>query len=85
MFHALYRTDEGYKQVYGPRNPYAKDDGYAPEHIIIAEETRGRSLAPNEVVHHKDGDKRNNNPKNLKIMDREEHRKMHNKERQKHK
>lgn len=38
------------------------------EHRIVAEQMLGRPLKPGEVVHHIDGDKRNNHPDNLMIF-----------------
>jgi HNH endonuclease len=35
------------------------------EHIVIAEQKRGKLILDNEQVHHIDGDKENNNPSNL--------------------
>lgn len=37
-------------------------------HRIIAERILGRKLTPGEVVHHIDGNKRNNNPNNLQVF-----------------
>jgi len=37
----------------------------------------GRKLEPGEIVHHKDGNKHNNNIRNLQIMTRAEHMKVH--------
>lgn len=48
-----------------------------PEHRKIMRLKLGRELAPNEVVHHKDGDPFNNKPSNLQLMTRSEHTRLH--------
>lgn len=50
-------------------------------HREVAEEMLGRPLKSDEVVHHKDGNRQNNDPNNLMIMTQSEHMKLHNKER----
>jgi hypothetical protein len=47
------------------------------EHRFIAEEMIGRKLKQNEVVHHIDGNKRNNAENNLVVMTRSEHAHIH--------
>jgi hypothetical protein len=47
------------------------------EHRTAAEQVLGRVLVPGEVVHHIDGDKRNNHPSNLQVMSQSEHAKHH--------
>jgi len=47
------------------------------EHRLIMEAHLGRKLSFNEVVHHKDGDKKNNKIENLELMSRAEHSKYH--------
>jgi len=38
------------------------------QHRDVAASTLGRSLLPGEVVHHLDGDTRNNTPENLMVL-----------------
>lgn len=47
-------------------------------HRVVAEEILGRKLYPGEVVHHIDGNKRNNSPENLRVFRTQaEHAKFH--------
>ena len=46
-------------------------------HRYIAKTMLGRTLLSNEVVHHKDGDKLNNDPNNLMILSLREHARLH--------
>lgn len=66
--------------------PYVSKDGYIIEpcknmkqlkHRRIMEEHIGRKLKTSEIVHHKDGNKQNNNIENLEIVTRGEHAKIH--------
>lgn len=61
----------------GEGKTYAKDHG-RHIHRAVAEEILGRALLPGEVVHHIDGDKRNNTPENLMIFPSQaEHARWH--------
>lgn len=46
-------------------------------HTVIAEWKIGRPLLPEEVVHHHDRNKQNNDPSNLMVMTQSEHAKLH--------
>ena len=47
---------------------------------MLMEEKLGRPLAPNEDVHHKDGNTLNNNIENLEVLNLDEHRELHSKQ-----
>jgi len=47
-------------------------------HRHIMEELLGRLLVPGEIVHHKNGDKYDNDPGNLEVLSAKEHSKHHN-------
>ena len=59
---------KGYVYEYCPKHYRADSRGYVLQHILRAEEKLGRLLWPWEVVHHRDGDKRNNDPDNLEVF-----------------
>ena len=58
-----------YIHIYMPEHPRAvRKRKYVPEHVVVMEKVLGRYLDGKEIVHHKDGNKKNNNPKNLQLM-----------------
>lgn len=69
------KGDYNYAVVYG--HPYATKDDYVLEHRIVMENHLGRILTPEEVVHHIDGNKKNNVIENLELMDRLDHIFLH--------
>ena len=48
-----------------------------PEHRAVIEELLGIKLDKNQVVHHLNGDKKDNRPENLQVMDWREHSRLH--------
>lgn len=56
------------------------DNIYKLQHRKIMEDFTGRKLSKNEVVHHKNGNKKDNRIENLEIMTRSQHIKHHYKE-----
>lgn len=56
---------------------YYRKRGQRHEHRTVAEQMLGRPLARDEIVHHIDGNKRNNDPSNLQVMTQAEHARLH--------
>jgi hypothetical protein len=67
----------GYVRVMSKKHPNAYKGGYVLEHRLIASKALGRELKQYEDVHHKDGNKTNNNPDNLVVLLHHEHQKLH--------
>lgn len=69
---------DGRIEVYAPGHPSAGIRKYAFEHRLVMEKKLGRRLKPNEIVHHVDGDVKNNNPVNLELFNSQaEHLRFH--------
>lgn len=58
-------------------HPNATKEGYVLEHRAVVERELGRLLTADEVVHHIDEDKHNNDPKNLTVMSKGDHMRLH--------
>lgn len=73
-----YTTPAGYIMVPAPDgHPRANSRGLIPWHQLVMESQIGRTLGPDEVVHHKNHRPYDNSPENLEIMDRAAHIRHH--------
>lgn len=52
-------------------------DGERLEHRVVMERKLGRPLRDDEIVHHVDEDKSNNDPENLEVMSQSDHARHH--------
>lgn len=59
---------DGYVLLRTPDHPYANHQGYVREHRLVMERMLGRFLEPGEVVDHRNGDKSDNDPSNLRLF-----------------
>jgi hypothetical protein len=57
-----------YREVYMPSHPKARANGCVLEHRVVAEQKIGRILKDEEVVHHIDSNRENNNEDNLIVF-----------------
>ena len=55
----------------GPRTPYVL------RYRVVMERKLGRPLRDDEIVHHIDGDARNDDPSNLELMTQSDHARLH--------
>lgn len=66
-----------YQYALVPEHPNCTKNGYVLLHRVMMENHLGRLLNTNEVVHHKDHNKKNNSIENLELLDSKEHIKLH--------
>lgn len=72
-----YIDAEGYVVVYQPDHQFPRRGGVVREHVMVMELSLGRRLAADEIIHHRDHDRRNNDLSNLEVMKRGEHSAHH--------
>lgn len=71
-------ASNGYRLIrLGTDDPRADRRGYAYEHRLVAEQKVGRALLPGEQVHHIDGNKLNNDPSNLEVIESIAHHRVY--------
>ena len=63
----------GYIKIKNYTHPFRTKNNYYPEHRLVMEKHLGKTLLKNEHVHHKDGNKLNNQLKNLVVMTNSAH------------
>lgn len=68
-----------YNYVIVKDHPYATKHGYVLEHRVVMENHLCRLLNSDEVVHHKNENKKDNRVTNLQVMSKEEHARLHGK------
>jgi hypothetical protein len=62
-----YKDRHGYIRVYRPDHPNAHGLGWVYEHVLVMSEMLGRPLYPDEQVHHRNGQRDDNDPLNLEL------------------
>lgn len=70
--------NDGYVLIYEPMNPKSDRCGYVLEHRAVVEKHIGRYLNSDEIVHHINGNKKDNRIENLVVTTRDEHARFHN-------
>lgn len=72
--YVLVRVAKDHPHAFGP--PGLRG-AYAYEHIVVAMASLGRPLREDEVVHHRNGMRADNRPKNLEVLTRSGHASDH--------
>lgn len=67
----------GYIYILKPKHPRANNSGYVKRSYLVAEEMLGRYLYSNEITHHKNGIRNDDNPENIKVTTRKKHADFH--------
>ena len=80
-----FKDGDGYIRVLMPNHPRANNNGYVRRSHLVAEETLGRYLYPEEITHHENEIRDDDNPGNIKVTTQSKHRTLHNKQNEKNK
>jgi hypothetical protein len=62
---------------HAPDHPGCNKDGMVLQSRLVMEDVLGRYLSGTEIVHHKDQNRRNNDPSNLEVHSRSTHCPLH--------
>ena len=76
------KSSDGYILIYKPGHPYCCKKGYIMEHRLIVEKAIERYLKPEEIIHHVNGNKTDNRPRNLLVCKFQYHMWIHRKMKQ---
>ena len=68
----------GYVLVKVPDHPFADKNGYVRENRLVAEAIIGRYLRPEEIAHHRNGNRADNSKRNIVVIPCQgDHRRLH--------
>ena len=67
---------QGYIYLLKKDHPRSNKAGYVKRANLVMEKILGRMIEPNEIVHHQDGNRENDNPENLRLMSRGNHQRL---------
>lgn len=73
VYHRSRKNGKRYKLIKVQNHPFATRRGYIREHRFIIEQSIGRFLRKDEIVHHINEDTCDNRIENLKLMTKKEH------------
>ena len=71
------KRNNGYNYIYFPEHPNSGKAGYVSEHRLIISKILNRALTKNDIIHHLDGNRLNNNKTNLFVTIYPKHIKAH--------
>ena len=76
-FKGGHRSSNGYLWKWKPGHHRAGKSGYVLNSVLVAEDTIGRKLSDDELVHHINCVKSDDRPENLQVVKKSDHMKIH--------